>query len=155
MKKGLKITGYILLGIIILLLIIVLSVQTRWAKNLIRNKVQTYVQHKTNTRFEIGQIDFSFPKWIEMDGLFLLDRANDTLLMGKHVKIDVDMLALIQSKYIINKVVLDQFYVNLYNKEADSTYNYQFIIDAFTSNETAVKTPDTSQVLDFKDVTLP
>ena len=150
MKKVLKVTGYFLLSIIVVLLIIVLSLQTRWAKNLIRDKVQTYVQHKTNTTFEIGQIDFSFPKWIEIDGLFMLDRANDTLVWGKQVKIDVDMIALIQSKYVVNKVVIDQFYVNLYNKEADSTYNYQFILDAFKSKETVVKETDTTQVLNFK-----
>ena len=157
MKKVLKVTGYILLSIIALLLIIVLSLQTRWAKNGIRDKVQSYVQHKTNTTFQIGPIDFSFPKWIEIDGLFMLDRANDTLLLGKHVKIDVDMLALIQSKYVINKIVIDQFYLNLYNKEADSTYNYQFLLDAFsigtpsgTSKETAVKETDSTQVLNFK-----
>ena len=150
MKKILKVTGYFLLSIIVVLLIIVLSLQTRWAKNLIRDKVQTYVQHKTNTTFEIGQIDFSFPKWIEIDGLFMLDRANDTLVWGKQVKIDVDMIALIQSKYVVNKVVIDQFYVNLYNKEADSTYNYQFILDAFKSKETVVKETDTTQVLNFK-----
>jgi translocation and assembly module TamB len=154
MKKFLKAIGYSLLIIIVLLLIIVLSLQTDWAKNVIRDKIQTYVQHKTNTTFEIGQIDFSFPKWIEIDGLFMLDRANDTLLLGKHVKIDVDMFALIQSKYVINKVVIDQFYVNLYNKDADSTYNYQFILDAFKSKETAVKTADTTQVLNLsiKDI---
>ena len=154
MKKFLKGIGYFLLGVAILLLITVLSLQTRWAKNLIRDKVQTYIQHKTNTTFEIGQIDFSFPKWIEIDGLFILDRARDTLLSGKHIKIDVDMLALIQSKYVINKVVIDQFYVNIYNKEADSTYNYQFILDAFKSNETAVKETDTTQVLnlEIKDI---
>jgi translocation and assembly module TamB len=150
MKKALKITGYILLSIIILLLIVVLSLQTRWAKNAIRDKVETYVQHKTNTTFEIGSIDFSFPKWIEIDGIFLLDKANDTLLFGKHLKIDVDMIALIQSKYVINKVVIDQFYVNLYNKEADSTYNYQFMLDAFKSKETVVKESDTTKVLNFK-----
>ena len=154
MKKVLRVTGYFLLSIIVLLLIVVLSLQTRWAKNLIRNKVQTYIQHKTNTTFEIGQIDFSFPKWIEIDGLFMLDRANDTLVWGKQVKIDVDMLALIQSKYVINKVVIDQFYVNLYNKEADSTYNYQFILDAFKSKQTAVKAEDTTQALNLsiKDI---
>ncbi len=150
MKKFFKGIGYFLLGIAVLLLIIVLSLQTRWAKNLIRDKTQTYVQHKTNTTFEIGQIDFSFPKWIEIDGLFMLDRAKDTLLTGKHLKIDIDMLALLQSKYVINKVVVDQFYVNLYNKDADSTYNYQFILDAFTSKKTTVKAKDTTQVLNFK-----
>ena len=154
MKKILKVTGCLLLSILVLLLLIILSLQTRWAKNLIRDKVQTYIQHKTNTTFEIGQIDFSFPNWIEIDGLFMLDRANDTLVWGKQVKIDVDMLALIQSKYVINKVVVDQFYVNLYNKEADSTYNYQFILDAFKSKEAAIETKDTTQVLNLtvKDV---
>ncbi len=150
MKKILKGIGYFLLGIMVLLLIIVLSLQTRWAKNLIRDQVQTYVQNKTNTTFEIGQIDFSFPKWIEVDGLFMLDKAQDTLISGKHLKIDVDMFALIQSKYVINKVVIDQFYVNLYNKDADSTYNYQFILDAFASKETTVKQKDTTQVLYLK-----
>ena len=139
-----------MLSLALLLLIVVLSLQTRWAKNLIRDKVQTYIQHKTNTTFEIGQIDFSFPKWIEIDGLFMLDKAQDTLLSGKHLKIDIDMLALIQSKYVVNKVVIDQFYVNIYNKDADSTYNYQFILDAFASKKTVVKEPDTTQVLNFK-----
>ena len=132
-----------MLSIMVLLLIIVLSLQTHWAKNLIREKVQTYIRDKTNTTFEIGRLDFSFPKWIELDGLLMLDRAQDTLLLGKHVKIDVDMLALVQSKYVINKVVIDQFYVNLYNKDADSTYNYQFIPDAF-------KSKDTTRVLNLK-----
>ena len=150
MKKFLKVTGYSLLSIFVLLLIIVLSVQTHWAKNKIRDVVQTYIQDKTNTTFEIGQIDFSFPKWIEINGLFMLDRAKDTLILGKHVKIDLDMFALVQSKYVINKLVVDQFYVNIYNKDADSTYNYQFILDAFTSKKTAVKEPDTTQILNLK-----
>lgn len=150
MKKVLKLAGYFLLSIVVLLGIIVLSLQTRWAKNWVRDKVQTYIQHKTNTTFEIGQIDFSFPKWIEIDGLFMLDRARDTLLSGKHVKIDLDMLALIQSKYVVNKVVIDQFYINIYNKDADSTYNYQFILDAFASKKTATKEQDTMGVLNFK-----
>ncbi len=150
MKKLLKVTAYSLFSIIALLLVIALSLQTHWAKNLIRDKVQAYIQRKTNATFAMGQVDFSFPKWIEIDGLFMLDNANDTLLLGKHLKVDIDMFALIQSKYVINKLVMDQFYVNLYNEETDSIYNYQFILDAFTSKKTVVKEQDTTQVLNIK-----
>lgn len=150
MKKILKVTGYILLTIIVLLLIIVLSLQTRWAKNQIRDKLETFIQQKTNTTFEIGQIDFSFPNWIEIDGLYMLDQAKDTLVMGKHARVNLDMLALIRSEYVINKVIIDDFYVNLYNKDADSTFNYQFILDAFQPKEATVVEKDTSQVLNLK-----
>ena len=150
MKKILKGIGYFFLGILVLLLIIVLSLQTKWAKNLIRDQVETYVQKKTNTKFEIGSIDFSFPKWVEVNGLFMLDRANDTLVFGKQIKVDVDMIALIQSKYVVNKIVLDQIYVNLYNKETDSTFNYQFIIDAFASKKPSTQAKDTTSGLDLK-----
>ena len=154
MKRALKGVSYFLLCIIVLLLILVVLLQTHWAKNLLREKVQTYVQNKTNTKFEIGSIDFSFPKWVEVNGLFMLDRANDTLLCGKQIKVDVDMIALIQSQYVINKVVLDQIYVNLYNKDKDSTFNYQFVIDAFKSKKTKTATTDTTSALnlEIKDV---
>ncbi|MEO6191296.1 MAG: translocation/assembly module TamB domain-containing protein [Saprospiraceae bacterium] len=153
MKKLLKGIGYFLLGITVLLLLILLLLQTNWAKNLIREKAVAYFQNKTNTTFEIDRIDFSFPKWIELDGLLMLDRASDTLLAGKQVKIDVDMIALIQSKYIVNKVVLDRIYVNLYNEDTDSIYNYQFIVDAFKSKEPTTKAKDTSALnLKIKDI---
>ena len=150
MKKVLKGIGYFFLGIFVLLLIVVLSLQTKWAKNLIRDKVQTYIQNKTNTTFQIGRIDFSFPKWLEVNDLLMLDQAQDTLVSGKQIKVDVDMIALIQSKYVVNKVVLDQIYVNLYNKDRDSNYNYQFIIDAFKSPEPTTKVKDTTSVLNLK-----
>ncbi len=149
MRKVFKVMIYFILALIVLLLIIVLTLQTPWAKNTIRVKVQTYVQDKTKTTFKIGSIDFSFPKWIEIQDIFLLDRANDTLLMGKHLKVDLDMFALIRSKYVINKVMVQQFYVNLYNKEVDSTYNFQFLIDAFRSKKAVAKVSDTTQFLNI------
>ncbi len=150
MKKALKGIGYFFLCLIVLLLIFVVSLQTKWAKNLIREKVETYIQHKTNTKFEIGSIDFSFPKWVEVNGLFMLDQANDTLVFGKHIKVDMDMIALIQSKYVINQVILDQIYVNLYNKDIDSTFNYQFVIDAFSSKKPTIAPTDTASALNLK-----
>ncbi len=153
MKKVLKSIGYFFLGITVLLLLIVLSLQSKWAKNLIKEKVVTYVQNKTNTTFEIGHLDFSFPNWIELDSLLILDRTNDTLVAGKQVKIDMDMIGLIQSKYVINKVVFDQVYVNLHNKGTDSSFNYQFILDAFRSKEPTTKAKDTSTLnLKVRDI---
>ena len=150
MKNFFKGTTYFLLGITVLLLILILSLQTHWAKNLIRDQVQIYVQNKTNTKVEIGSIDFSFPKWVELNGLFMLDRAADTLVYGKQIKLDVDMIALMQSKYVVNKVMLDQIYINLYNKDTDSSFNYQFILDAFKSKNSSSKAKDTTGSFNLK-----
>ena len=139
MKKWGKRILYFFSGIIILLLLVVLLLQTRWAKNLLRDKIQAFVSEKTKSEFVIGSIDYSLPKWVELNGVFMRDQAKDTLLYGQQIKVDINMLELISSKFEVNKIVFDNVYINLTKREHDSVFNYQFIADAFKSKDTDKK----------------
>ena len=155
MNKWVRRFLYFLAGIVILVLAIFLWIQTDWGKNVIRKKVQSYISTKTNTEFLIGSIDYSLPTWVELNGVLMRDQGKDTLLYGNRIKADIAMLGLLKGKYQIDKILLDNMYVNLTKKDTDSVFNYQFIIDAFKSkSETATKADTATIDLSLKELTL-
>ena len=139
MRKGIKWTGIIVSGIVLLVIVFLLLLQTDWAKNLIRNKLEAYLRLKGNTELRITAINYGLPKWVELDGVFLRDKSGDTLLAGNKIRIDLNMWKLVKGEYQINKVVLDDVTVNISRKKNDSAFNYQFLVDAFSDTTPKVK----------------
>ena len=122
-----------LLGFLLLLLIGgIFFVNTNQGKRVIRDKAQSYLQSKLKTKLNIGSLDYQFPNWVEIDHVYLEDQLQDTLLSGK-VMIDLDMLQLIHGSIYIRKVELGNVFVNISRPKTDSLFNYQFLIDAFSS----------------------
>ncbi len=155
MNKWVRGILYFIAGIITLVLIVFLLIQTDWGKNVIRKKVQSYVSGKTGTEFLIGSIDYSLPKWVELNGVLMRDRQKDTLLYGKLIKADLEMLGLLKGKYEVSKILLDNVYINLTQRDTDSVFNYQFILDAFASKSEGVTSADTSVIdLSLNQLTL-
>ena len=146
MNKWVKRGIYFIIGILGLLIITFLLLQTSWAKNIIRNKLQAYISKKTNTEFRIDKIDYSFPDWVEMDGIFMRDLNKDTLLYGKTIKAEIAMLKLIGGKYQVDKIMLEDIYIDLHKKVTDSVFNYQFVMNAFKSKSEKATNADTNTI---------
>ncbi len=146
MNKWIRRFLYFLASILVLLVIVFGLLQTRWAKNIIRNKLQAYVSERTHTEFKIGSIDYSLPNWVELNGVLMRDMESDTLLFGSTIRANVDMLPLLSGKYRVNKILLDNIFVNLTKGKADSVFNYQFVINAFASKSAASTNADTSTI---------
>lgn len=146
MNKWVKRCVYFIIGILGLLIITFLLLQTSWAKNIIRQKLQIYISKKTNTEFRISKIDYSFPTWVEIDGIFMRDLNKDTLLYGKTIKAELAMLKLISGKYQVDRILLDDIYINLHKKVNDSVFNYQFVMNAFKSKSEKATHADTSAI---------
>jgi hypothetical protein len=154
MKKWAK-RILLLVGVLLVLLIaLLLLLQTNWSKSYIKEKLQTYLSQKTNTQFVIHSLDYSLPNWVELNGVYVSDLSKDTLLYGKQIRVDVAMLKLIAGKCEINKVLLDDVYINLSNKVNDSVFNYQFIVDAFKSKSTDTTTSSTPIKFSIDDIEL-
>ncbi len=150
-QRILKKTGKILLYSLLLLLLLLcaglLFIHTSYGKKIVKNQVQSYLRKKLNTTVNIGEIDYRLPQWIEIKQLYLEDRRKDTLLYGANVYVDLDMIGLIRGKIDIEKVSLKNIQANLYRNRSDSFFNYQFIIDAFSSPSTGdPATKDTARM---------
>ncbi len=159
-KKLLKKSGLIVLYILGLLLILLIGlfifINTHSGKRFIKNKIQTYLANKLKTTIEIGSIDYSLPKWIELKGIYLEDKKKDTLLYGEQVSVDINMLKLISGNTDIRKLAFKNIYANIYRNENDTSFNYQFITDAFGANETggSVTKDTTALQLTLKELIL-
>lgn len=146
MNKWVKRLLYFFGGIIALVLLIFILLQTNWAKRIIANKLQAYVSEKTGTTFRIGSIDYSLPKWVELHGVFMQDRNKDTLLFGNEIRADVAMLKLLSGQIEIKKIALEDIFINLKQSQTDSVFNYQFVIDAFAGKKDSTASQDTSAI---------
>ncbi len=139
MRKVLKIIGWLVGILLTLVIILVLLLQTNFAKEFIRKKAVAFLQSKLKTEVQIARINYALPKMLSLEGVFVRDAAGDTLIQAGKLKVDMNMLKLINSKVEVQQIVLEDIYANLYRNKPDSNFNYQFIIDAFAGS------PDTSK----------
>lgn len=107
-------------------------------QNFLVSKATTYISDKTHTRVELAYIDLEFPKSILLQGIFLEDQKHDTLIAVKELELDINMLELFTSTVSIESTELDGFSVYLKRNDRDSTFNFQFLLDAFTSGNKEV-----------------
>lgn len=143
-KKTAKIILYLLGIVLIIVITAFIFINTRSGKNFIKNKVQSYLQEKIKTKVIIGSLDYSLPKWIELNGIYLEDQHKDTLLFGEKIAVDINMLKLIGGDIFIRKASFKNIYAKITRPENDTVFNYQFIINAFSGPKQTTTTADTT-----------
>lgn len=144
LKKTGKVVLYLLGIVILLIVLVVILINTNYGKRVIRDKLQGYLEAKLHTKVVIGSVNYSLPKWVELKGVYIEDLHKDTLLSGSQLSIDLDMWKLIGGTTYIRKIELRNGLVNITRGINDTSFNYQFVVDAFVGNATTVKvTPDT------------
>ena len=140
--------------IVLLVALIALSILTPPVQNLIRGKAVTWLSNKLKTKVEIGKIYIGFPKKVVIEGIYLEDRAKDTLLFGGKLQVDIAMLKLLHSEVEVSEIQVADLTAKVKRVLPDTTYNFQFIIDAFASADTTSSDPsDTSGMkVSVKDI---
>lgn len=126
----------------ILLFLVVLAglILTPPVQNFIRGKAVTWLQKKLETKVAIGKIYIGFPKKVVVENVYIEDRSKDTLVSGGSIKVNVDLFDLITGKGVdIRSVELDNVTAKIKRELPDTTFNFQFIVDAFASTDTSAK----------------
>ncbi|MEP7237820.1 MAG: AsmA family protein, partial [Ferruginibacter sp.] len=144
-KKTGKILLYILLCVFVLVCVFFVFINMPAGKRMVKNKAQAYLENKLKTKVIIGSINYSLPNSIELNNIYLEDQKKDTLFFGEKIAVDISMLKLIWGNTDVQKVALKNVFLNVYRGEKDSSFNYQFIIDAFAGSKPKVAaTKDTT-----------
>lgn len=136
-KKIWKVVKYILITIASLLVIIlaaIYSLQFPAVQNFVKDKLVTYLQDKIKTKVALDRIYVHFPNKIEIENLFLQGQDVDTLLYVHHLNIGLNLPKLLDNTAEFTSVELDGLNANVI-KRADSTFNFNYIIDAFATKE--------------------
>ncbi|HEY0740930.1 MAG TPA: translocation/assembly module TamB domain-containing protein [Chryseosolibacter sp.] len=141
LKKTLKVAGWVIGSILVLLLLVIAAVQLPAVQQKITQKAISFLEDKIGTEVQLQKLYISFPKNIVMEGLYLEDQSQDTLLYVGELSIDTDLWALTRNEIQLNNINLENMLANVKRAEGDSAFNYSYIMEAFAGDSTAV--PDT------------
>ncbi len=154
MKRILQWVGAFFLSLVLLVLIAVLFANTKTGKRIIVTKATAYLKSKLGTAVYIGSLDFKVPKWIQLRNVYIKDQAKDTLFFARQLRVEMNMRSLFSNKWILNNILLDGAVIKIRKNKRDSIYNFQYIIDAFTTKETTIKKATTIPQISVAKITL-
>ncbi len=141
-------------GMILLILILVfglawLAIQYPSVQSKLVQKVTKELTTILNTQVNIGAVDIDFFKTVALKDIYIEDHEQDTLLFAEELDISIGLFSIFNLKIYLNDVNLENAKIKLKRASTDSLFNYNFIIDAFTSDKPKVAKDSTAKVWEF------
>jgi hypothetical protein len=146
-KRILRIVLKTVMWIFLLIVVLFLLILTPPVQRFITGKATNYLENKLHTRVEIGRLFITLSGKIAIDNVYLEDQSKDTLISAGKIRVNMSFRKLLfgDKKLQINSVLLEDATAKIKRQLPDTTFNFQFIADAFGgSSPDSVKTTDTT-----------
>ncbi len=137
--KGLKI---LLISVVGLLGLLFLALSLPQTQDLITKKVEAFLEEKLGDRIAIGKIRVGLVHTLHLEEVYVKDLKADTLLYVEQLDVMVNLPALLQKKVEINEISLTQ--TKAYIKRTQDAFNFDYIVEAFSSEEDTTTTSQPS-----------
>ena len=134
----LKTIAFLLLFVILVFILLL----TPPAQRFLTARVQHYLETKLHTKVLIGRISFGLSGKIGLNNIFIADKTSDTLVSGGSIRAHLNYLKLFSNEVRVKDLEMENITAKIKRVLPDTLYNFQFIVDAFTSEST--KSPDTA-----------
>lgn len=144
LQRLLHITFRVFLGLLLLIIMVWLAIQTSPVQNWIVGIATSKFSKALGTEVKIEEVGIGFFDKLNIKGVLIRDQNKDTILHAGALKIRITDYFFLKNKADLTYVGLEDAVVKL-QRLKDSTWNYQFIIDYFEGSDT-VKTDDLTQV---------
>jgi len=105
-----------------------------WVQTKIAKIVSSYYSIELATNLEISKLKINAFESIELDGLFITDLHNDTLLYAPNISINIKDINLNKQVAKISCVELLSPTIKFKKYKNEEIFNFQFIIDYFSTN---------------------
>ena len=105
------------------------------------NKVSELLGDKLGTKVSVGRVDLGFLDRIIIDDINIYDKQKKLMLTVSRMAVKIDYLPLANGRISISSAQLFGANARLYQKNAETPTNFQFVIDSLASKDTASHTP--------------
>ncbi|MDR1369090.1 MAG: translocation/assembly module TamB domain-containing protein [Dysgonamonadaceae bacterium] len=112
------------------------------------------VTKKTGNKIKIEKLSFRPFNKLTLDKVYIADLKGDTLLYIGTLNAGFDLLQLLNDRLLIKSVELDNVTAKVYRDSLDSSFNFQFLMDAFASEDTAKTKEPSKMSIEIDDVTI-
>ncbi|MXV37973.1 translocation/assembly module TamB [Flavobacteriaceae bacterium Ap0902] len=135
--KILKVAGYVVGAILVLLIILVFSLRIPAVQNQIKNYVVNYLEDKIETEVSLERVYVDFPSSIVLENLHLHGQKKDTLLYAHKLDVGLDIPKLLNNTVDLTSIDIESVRANVVRDE-DGRFNFDYIIDAFVTEDEEV-----------------
>ena len=153
LPKFLRVILYIFGGLIVFLGILYLLLRMPQVQTFITQKITDQLSQQLGTTVRVKGVDIDFVKKVVLEEIYLEDQQQDTLLYAEKLRVDIGLFALLGKKIVLDEILLENAYANLYTVDDSATLNFAFIPEAF-ADTTQVDTTQAGWEFDLKDIIL-
>ncbi|MFC7522730.1 translocation/assembly module TamB domain-containing protein [Parapedobacter sp. GCM10030251] len=148
-RIAIKTLLWIIGGIIGLILLLFILIRIPAVQNYLVQKITSYLENKIKTPVRIAHVSLDLPKMLVLEGVYFEDQTQDTLLAGEKLRVDISMLKLLKNTVEISQVDLQGITAKINRTLPDSSFNFDYIIRAFVSEQNEPASPDSSAPMNF------
>lgn len=124
---------YFIGGLLLILLVLYGLIHVPKVQHYLVEKTTSFLSNKLQTKVKIQGIDIDPFKTVVLKGVYIEDRKKDTLLYAEKMKADLGLLSLSRKEILLSYFSLQNARINLYKANGKDQFNYEFIVEAFTS----------------------
>ncbi len=133
-KKLIKRTVITIGSIVVLLILLILSLRIPAVQNFVKDKLVVYLEDKIQTKVSLEKVYMAFPNRVILQNLYLQGEDVDTLLAVRDFDVGLNMWKLLDSKADFTAINLQGVRANVV-RNADGAFNFDYILDAFATEE--------------------
>jgi hypothetical protein len=151
-RRVLKITGRVLLALLLVLVLLWAFVQTDWGQNWLARQVTGRLSKELQTKISIKHVSLDFFNKLELQGVYIEDQRKDTLLYAGAINVRITDWFFLKDKADLKYIGLENAVVHL--NRTDSIWNYAFLANYFASTDTATVKKEAGIEFNLKRVEL-
>jgi hypothetical protein len=100
-------------------------------QNYLAGKASAILSERLKTKVTVAHVRIDFLNHFLIQGLYIADQANDTLLYAGEAQIRISDWFIFKKRPVLHYMGLENAYVHLYRTATSNVWNYDFISDAF------------------------
>lgn len=108
----------------------------------VKNRAVSQLHKLTGAEISLQRIDFSVFGNLSLKGLCVLDQSEDTLLYAGQINVGISPIMLLRNTVYLKHLSVSDTYINLQRNADTGVYNFDFIADAFSGNNSVAVNGD-------------
>lgn len=133
-----------LAGLLLMVLLLMALLRLPPVNRVIAERGSAWLSGKLNSEVRLDGVNLGLLRTVSLSGLYAEDLKGDTLLWLKDLEIDVDLPQLIRGTISLREIEVNQLTARVRRSFPDTTFNYQFVLNAFSAGQDTVSQSDTS-----------
>ena len=141
-----KTLGFLVLVAVLSTFLLLLAVQSTTFQTWLGKKAGNYLSNELGTAILVDKINIKFFTKIELHGIYIQDLQKDTLLSGD-IDVDISAFKYRERKITLKQTVLKNLSAKLIKQTNQEDFNYQYLVDYFTTAADPDSTTDNWQIV--------